>query len=1149
MILTEKYLISAIKDKEPEKISTLYLNNKNIGSISLKNHFYRVEFLSLQCNSIKDISFLKNLPNLWYLDIRMNPIESYEVISTISCFGYLGLSVEKYSEKKILSIKKINVGIMNLSIDENYKKGFMMNNQNIIKFNDEILYNHERFLTVAAAASNLLSQHRGNMSGACGRASIDLSLYKSFSTFLGINPSNGIKTMNSNSSIQSYQNNNILESPNFIRRVSYSNTIFSNDKAKQLADFFNSFNTEISSLISNPVNLLSNLNNPNFFLENVIYLKEERKKLKLLAQIYESLLLLNKNDSNVFRLSNNDQVTGNYNSEINEKIFKEVENYNNYNQKNTNTNENNTTNTTNSNIFSDINLFSIKTLNFSNLKIKDTQIQIIVLTILILYILQITGKEFSSVLIKYIFKKFLHLNLHGYEIKAFLELETEYLLGIYFDVYDNFKESYSKVANVSEIIVPLKKNTNCGNNPIISTVKAIQSSKIEPESQNMSFDNLSSNLEDIHEKNEKNQEIINLIEINSDPKTSSNSNSLDKLKYEEIFKCLEMKSLILKCNILNKTKSETSKIYSIKNDLQIRKVLINTTLIKLLDDTLKIFDEILNLIQYLNDFILFHKIDSLLLKDYTLQYRVFIEMKGLMFIHLNKKTKHNLIYNTLTDRKYTDHKYKRLGNKLFFIKNPITVENDENKMPSFLSGIDFKFNKVNKKKNIGKKVDLKKTLESTKEIYEVGCIENHGSSKMETNNYQNFQKIQNFENLQKIPNFDNLHSIHSSNYILNSSNIPNLQSTEHHSFTGFNFNSGKSSPKKNLKFFGVSMDNIDKDTIYSNIPQSEMDKLLRTTKIKYKSPIRSGSKEKLMGEKVYNQESSFKRNNSNSLNSLIKSANPGNPANANSMSSDLHYICEESTPSIMPKLPLKNYKMHISGMKPKTHSSESYFINENDINKSEYYRIPKTEKINKYNDCNSYNFLPQFNSSSNANCTLGSEFNSMVSSPKNSLLQKQSNSPRSLTDVKKKNRFLASKLNFAHLGQFRRKKDVSPSNLVIHTNSSSNMNIKSSMKTIYDFKSNYKKLVHHWNENNPHASHVDISSNKDYSVSLGGSSSEAATEINRFNNKKNINVSYSHIKAQGDNYMTAEDIFNLFSIQNKNDDLKSKLKRNNKIIK
>lgn len=193
--------------------------------------------------------------------------------------------------------------------------------------------------------------------------------------------------------------------------------------------------------------------------------------------------------------------------------------------------------------------------------------------------------------------------------------------------------------------------------------------------------------------------------------------------------------------------------------------------------------------------------------------------------------------------------------------------------------------------------------------------------------------------------------------------------------------------------------------------------------------------------------------------------------------------------------------------------------------------------------------MPQFNSSSNANCTLGSEFNSMVSSPKNSLLQKQSNSPRSLTDVKKKNRFLASKLNFAHLGQFRRKKDVSPSNLVIHTNSSSNMNIKSSMKTIYDFKSNYKKLVHHWNENNPHASHVDISSNKDYSVSLGGSSSEAATEINRFNNKKNINVSYSHIKAQGDNYMTAEDIFNLFSIQNKNDDLKSKLKRNNKIIK
>jgi hypothetical protein len=1127
MIITEKNLISMMKDKEAEKISTLYLNNKNIGSISLKNHFYRVEFLSLQNNSIKDISFLKNLPNLWYLDIRMNPIESYEVVNTINCFGYLGLSVEKYSEKKILSIKKINVGIMNLSIDEYYKKGFMLSNQNIIKFNDEILYHHDKLSGLAAVASSMMSQQRGHMQGAFARASIDASAFKSFSSFLGLNSSHGLKSMNSQNTVQSIKNNisdnNLTNSPNYIRRVSYANTIFSNDKAKNLSEFFSSFNNELSNLMSNPIILINNLNNPDFFFENVSYLGEERKKLKLLAQIYESLLLLNRNENFVFRLSYNDQVSGgsgNFNSDFNEKNFKEGENLNIGQKNNHNTNENNA----NIHLFSDANLFSIKTLNFSYFKIKETPIQIIILTILILYILQITGKEFSLVLIKYIFKNFLHLNLHSLEIKAFLELETEYLLGVYFDVYDNFKESYSKVAQISEKITPEKQSgnslTNFNFNPSNKNSMQKQSSKIDSTTQILTSENLSSNLE----VQGKIQENFNVNELYPQPTTTSNT--LDKLKYEEIFKCLEMNSLILKCNILNKTKSEASKIYSLKNDLEMRKVLINSTLIKLLDDELKIFDEILNLIQYLNDFILFHKIDTVLLKDYTLQYRVFIEMKGLMFIHLNKKTKCNLIYNTLTDRKYTDHKYKRLGNKLFFIKNPVGKEKQEkdlNKMQSFLSGMDFNFNKEHKKKEIGKKIDIKRSKECLKE--NSGGSKEKKDSKGEGKNFQNYQN-QNY-------------LLHSSNYILQSSNTQNL---EHHSSTGFNFNSnlnsGKSTPKKNLKFFGVSLDSIDKDTIYSNIPQSEMDKLLRTTKIKCKSTIRSGSNEKQPREKFLKQEkfdSGFKRHNSNSLNSLIK--NPllnVNHNNVNSTNHELHYINEENTTSINSKISMKNYQMY--QIKPQNQSSDSYFINESVINKSEYFRIPKSENYYKYNGLNKYNFLPQFNNS--AAGTAGTECNSIMCSPKNSLLQKSS-SPKTLSEIKKKtHKFLTSKLNFGHLGHFRRIREKSPSNLVL--NSSSNLGNKNSLKTIYDFKSNYKKLVHHWNENNPHASHADLSSNKDFSVSIGRSSSEAATELMKFNNKKNSSQAQGQSQAQGDNFMTAEDIFNLFSIQNKNDDLKSK---------
>ena len=93
-------------------------------------------------------------------------------------------------------------------------------------------------------------------------------------------------------------------------------------------------------------------------------------------------------------------------------------------------------------------------------------------------------------------------------------------------------------------------------------------------------------------------------------------------------------------------------------------------------ENLNIFDEVLILLQFINDFLLFHKIDSQMVKENTFQYRVFIELKELMFNHLNKKN--DFSGSSLIDRKYTEMKYKRFGNKLFFIKNPFSSEIEKN---------------------------------------------------------------------------------------------------------------------------------------------------------------------------------------------------------------------------------------------------------------------------------------------------------------------------------------------------------------------------------------------------------------------------------------------------------------------------------------
>jgi hypothetical protein len=129
-----------INEEKLTKIKTIYLNYANLDYFkSFENNFLNLEMLSLQNNNLSNFNFIKFLPNLWYFDIRNNPISNYDPLIYKNIFGFLGLSIDKYLEKSLLQIKRLIIGTLFVDLDENYKKNFLSNNPNILLYNNELV--------------------------------------------------------------------------------------------------------------------------------------------------------------------------------------------------------------------------------------------------------------------------------------------------------------------------------------------------------------------------------------------------------------------------------------------------------------------------------------------------------------------------------------------------------------------------------------------------------------------------------------------------------------------------------------------------------------------------------------------------------------------------------------------------------------------------------------------------------------------------------------------------------------------------------------------------------------------------------------------------------------------------------------------------
>ncbi len=145
MIVTDKTLEQLTKEKKLEKLTTLYLHCNNIEILDLsEKSFSKLEFLSIQNNNVTNIDFVKNLPNLWYFDVRNNPLKNYESLNIKNVFGFLGLPVDKYCEKRLLQVKRLCVGMISVNLDQNLKKYFLSNNPNILIYNNELIYEFDK---------------------------------------------------------------------------------------------------------------------------------------------------------------------------------------------------------------------------------------------------------------------------------------------------------------------------------------------------------------------------------------------------------------------------------------------------------------------------------------------------------------------------------------------------------------------------------------------------------------------------------------------------------------------------------------------------------------------------------------------------------------------------------------------------------------------------------------------------------------------------------------------------------------------------------------------------------------------------------------------------------------------------------------------
>ena len=579
--------------KVKEYIKGMILNKFNISSLKytplnpfMIECFNNLEYLSLKYNLIRNLHFIKYLPNLFYLDASNNPLEDIEILNIKNVFGYLKLSLESFNEKQILNINGLCCGILELYLyDESLLTIFKNNNPFICLFNDKINYFYDKVLadedkvTRKARRYSFKSRkmlidkfifgrenndkQKGNNGNKQNKKEKEEIFNEKYSKD---NNKNKRKIKRANSIKLKYNFINCyvygFKPIKTLKEIKESRDIEDKTKNKgllKIKNFFDEYNGKLITICNNCNTRDRNAKVPvkaKYLKTYKIYLLLEKKKLILLNDIYQKLSVFNEDKKS-------------------DKFFiykKEYMNVNPY--------------------IDSIEMLQLK--DYVKLIDSNPSIALIVLIVLLFYCIGIISNLMMYTLIKHLlvkYYKYFYLN----KLPKFENENTNYhFLSYYFDNYENIKEKF-------------------------------------------------------------------------------NSTDIKDKKTLDILSILEMKKLILKSNVLFSQKRcyKNFDIYDQDRFIEQIKLLV----------LLNIKEEVLILLNYLYDFIIYDNIEKLLINEgYPNEYSCLVKLKEIL-----EKNKSSLNEIDICERKYQKNQIERLYNKFYF--KLYKVEEIKN------SKFDFKFNK------------------------------------------------------------------------------------------------------------------------------------------------------------------------------------------------------------------------------------------------------------------------------------------------------------------------------------------------------------------------------------------------------------------------------------------------------------------------
>ena len=171
MKINENFFNSVNKGNFESKNFSLILKNKNISKIVLKNKIYQnIQYLSLESNNLIEIDFVSSFPFLWTLNLKKNPvilqlkkIGNFSPLKSLISLGFLAITLDTYSYNSFVTIRKINIGI--LEINEEFTFESLYSNQNQFNPNESYLpndLNNKReikgFVTIIPSNSKIITK-------------------------------------------------------------------------------------------------------------------------------------------------------------------------------------------------------------------------------------------------------------------------------------------------------------------------------------------------------------------------------------------------------------------------------------------------------------------------------------------------------------------------------------------------------------------------------------------------------------------------------------------------------------------------------------------------------------------------------------------------------------------------------------------------------------------------------------------------------------------------------------------------------------------------------------------------------------------------------------------------------------------------------